>query len=106
MIPRPPRSTLVPYTTLFRSEADDHWRRVGLHLASATDAELLDPAFPLDDLLFRLFHEDGVRVFDPRRLSPGCGCDEERVLTILGSFAPDELQDMRQIGRASCRERV
>src|SRR3712207_8935469 len=85
MIPRPPRSTLVPYTTLFRSEADDHWRRVGLHLASATDAELLDPAFPLDDLLFRLFHEDGVRVFDPRRLSPGCGCRSEEHTSELQS---------------------
>jgi molecular chaperone Hsp33 len=77
------------------AEADDHWRRVGLHLATATDAELLDPSLPLDDLLFRLFHEDGVRVFDPQRLSPGCGCDEGRVVAILESFTPEELQEMR-----------
>jgi molecular chaperone Hsp33 len=75
--------------------AEDHWRRTVLHLGTATDTELLDPALSLDDLLFRLFHEDGVRVFDPLRLSPGCTCDEERVLSILKTFTPDELEEMR-----------
>lgn len=76
-------------------EAEDHWRRTVLHLGTATDIELLDPALSLDDLLFRLFHEDGVRVFDPLRLSPGCGCDEERVRTILKTFTPEEVEEMR-----------
>jgi molecular chaperone Hsp33 len=76
-------------------EAADHWRRTVLHLGTATDAELLDPALSLDDLLFRLFHEDGVRVFRPSLLAPGCSCDEERVLTILQSFTPEEIAEMR-----------
>jgi molecular chaperone Hsp33 len=76
--------------------AGDHWDRTRLMLGTATDIELLDPAFPLDDLLFRLFHEDGVRVFQPMRLAPGCGCDADRVRNVLRSFAPDELAEMRQ----------
>jgi molecular chaperone Hsp33 len=77
------------------AEAHDHWRRTLLLLGTATDAELLDPALSLDDLLFRLFHEDGVRVFRPLQLSFGCSCDEERVHTILESFTPSEIEEMR-----------
>ena len=77
-------------------EALDHWRRTSLMLGTATDTELLDPALPLDDLLFRLFHEDGVRVFQPLPLAPGCGCDEDRVRTVLRSFSDGELGEMRQ----------
>ena len=77
------------------AEAHDHWRRTLLLLGTATDAELLDPALSLDDLLFRLFHEDGVRVFRPLQLSFGCSCDEERVHTILKSFTPGEIEEMR-----------
>ena len=77
-------------------EALDHWRRASLMLGTATDTELLDPALPLDDLLFRLFHEDGVRVFQPMSLAPGCGCDEDRVRTVLRSFSSTELGEMRQ----------
>lgn len=77
-------------------EAEENWRRAMLLLGTARDEELLDPALPPDDLLFRLFHEDGVRVFSPMTLSPGCSCDEDRVRTMLQSFSLDELQDMRQ----------
>ena len=75
--------------------AEEHWHRTVLHLGTATDTELLDPRLALDDLLFRLFHEDGVRVFETLKLSPGCTCDEERVLSVLKSFTPAELEEMR-----------
>ena len=45
-------------------EAEEDWRRAMLLLGTASDEELLDPSLRPDDLLFRLFHEDGVRVFD------------------------------------------
>jgi molecular chaperone Hsp33 len=65
-------------------------------LGTATDEELLDPALEPDDLLFRLFHEDGVRVFEPLALNPGCRCDEQRVWAMLESFPLDDLESMRQ----------
>lgn len=77
-------------------EADDGWRRAMLLLGTATDAELLDPGLKPDDLLFRLFHEDGVRVFRPLALHPGCGCDEARVVGTLRSFPLDDIEAMRQ----------
>lgn len=77
-------------------EAEEDWRRAMVLLGSATDAELLDPALEPDDLLFRLFHEDGVRVFTALALHPGCGCDEHRVVTMLQSFPLDDIEAMRQ----------
>ena len=77
-------------------EAEEDWRRAMLLLGTASDAELLDPLLRPDDLLFRLFHEDGVRVFTPLALAPGCGCDEQRVWNMLASFPLDDLESMRQ----------
>ena len=77
-------------------EAEEDWRRAMLLLGTASDAELLDPSLRPDDLLFRLFHEDGVRVFTPLALAPGCSCDEARVWNMLASFPLDDLESMRQ----------
>ena len=77
-------------------EAEEDWRRTMLLLGTASDAELLDPLLRPDDLLFRLFHEDGVRVFTPLALAPGCSCDEQRVWNMLASFPLDDLESMRQ----------
>ena len=77
-------------------DAEEDWRRAMILLGTATDDELLDPTLRPDDLLFRLFHEDGVRVFTPLALAPGCGCDEERVWNMLESFPLDDLESMRQ----------
>jgi molecular chaperone Hsp33 len=77
-------------------EAEDDWRRAMVLLGTASDEELLDPLLRPDDLLFRLFHEDGVRVFTPLALNPGCGCDEERVWNMLASFPLDDVEGMRQ----------
>ena len=77
-------------------DAEEDWRRAMILLGTATDDELLDPTLRPDDLLFRLFHEDGVRVFAPLALNPGCGCDEQRVWNMLASFPLDDLESMRQ----------
>ncbi|MFP3632236.1 Hsp33 family molecular chaperone HslO, partial [Burkholderia sp. SIMBA_045] len=45
---------------------EDAWRRAMVLLSSTTGDELLDPDLPARDLLFRLFHEDGVRVWQPK----------------------------------------
>ena len=75
--------------------SDEDWRRTILLLSTATTAELTDPALPLDNLLFRLFHEEGVRVFQPLPLSFGCRCSRPRVETMLRTFGPDDIDEMR-----------
>jgi molecular chaperone Hsp33 len=44
-------------------EPEEDWRRTMILLGSATDEELVDPGLPANTLLYRLFHEEGVRVF-------------------------------------------
>jgi len=76
-------------------EREDDWRRAMLLLHTATDDELVDPHLPVDVVLVRLFHEDGVRVFRPLDLAFGCSCSEERVVALLKRFPREELEGMR-----------
>jgi molecular chaperone Hsp33 len=77
-------------------EDQEDWHRTMLLLGTATDVELLQPDLPADDLLYRLFHEEGVRVFQPQHLHFGCRCTRERVETLLRNFPDAELEEMRQ----------
>jgi molecular chaperone Hsp33 len=75
-------------------EAEDAWRRAVVLMASAQDKELLGPETGINDLLYRLFHEDGVRVFTGHDLKAQCRCSRGRVENALKSLAPDEVHDL------------
>ncbi|WP_417450926.1 Hsp33 family molecular chaperone HslO [Kordiimonas sp.] len=75
-------------------ETKEQWNRASVLMHSVKEAELLDPALDLDQLLFRLYNEDGVRVFDSARLIKGCRCERERLLAVLGQFSKDDIADM------------
>jgi molecular chaperone Hsp33 len=77
-------------------ETDDDWTRVALLAATVEDHELLDPMLPPERLLYRLFHEEGVRVFQPRGVDEHCRCSRARVAAMLGSFGAEELAEMRE----------
>lgn len=66
----------------------DAWNRVGHLLATLTDTELLD--LPVDALLLRLFHEEGVILHEGRPLRFNCSCSRERVLGMLRTLGRDE----------------
>ena len=74
--------------------SEDDWRRVVTLLASTRDSELIDPNLSGEALLFRLFHEDGVRIFQPTRLQPGCRCSRDRAERILAQLPENELVDL------------
>lgn len=76
-------------------DVEDGWRRAMVLMSSATPDELVDPGLPARRLLFRLFHEDGVRVYDTHPLEARCRCSRERIETILRAFPADEIEDMR-----------
>ncbi|MDP6567366.1 MAG: Hsp33 family molecular chaperone HslO [Alphaproteobacteria bacterium] len=78
--------------------SEDDWRRAVVLLASARDDELLDRALPADDLLFRLFHEDGVRAFAPVPLAAGCRCSTERADSVLRRLPVEELRELAVAG--------
>lgn len=89
---------------LDRNEAE-HWRRASILMESVRDTELLDPALDADQLLYRLYHEDGVRVYEPIPLAHRCRCSRKRLTSVLKSFGPDDLAAMLRDGRveATCQ---
>ena len=79
-------------------DVEDGWRRAMVLMSSATSEELVDPDLPPHGLLFRLFHEQGVRVYQTHPLEARCRCSRERIEGILRLFPPAELEDMREEG--------
>jgi molecular chaperone Hsp33 len=73
---------------------EDGWRRALALMSSTTSAELLAPELVPEALLFRLFHEDGVRVFTPHALEARCRCSRSRIERILRAMPESDLQDM------------
>lgn len=70
------------------------WEKVTALLGTTKSDELTDPGLPQNDLLFRLFHEDGVRVFETAALTDRCTCSKDKVRGILSTFSADEIADM------------
>lgn len=69
---------------------NDHWPRAQILLMTCKDEELLDPRLHDDTLLYRLFHEEGVRVYDPQALRKGCRCTPEKLTRILNMLSSED----------------
>ncbi len=78
-----------------RDAAEDGWRRAVILMSSSTSRELVDPDLAPEALLFRLFHEDGVRAYRRLELAARCRCSRERVETVLRMMPADELATMQ-----------
>ncbi len=75
-------------------DEDDAWTEAKA-LAATTEAhELIDPTLSGERLLYRLFHERGVRVFEPTPLAARCRCTAEGVDSMLRSFPPEDIRHM------------
>lgn len=71
----------------------DHpdWPHVAVLAGSVKDEELLDRVLPLDELVWRLFHEEEeVRVLPPVALAKGCRCDPDYVRSVIARFPVEE----------------
>jgi molecular chaperone Hsp33 len=77
-----------------RGSTRDVWERAQALFETLGEDELIDPTVSSELLLWRLFHEDGVRLFEPRPLRAFCRCSEERILGVLQSFGAEERTDM------------
>ncbi|MFG1464966.1 Hsp33 family molecular chaperone [Xanthobacter sp. DSM 24535] len=75
---------------------DDAWVEAQSLVGTLEDVELLDDALPSEALLYRLFHERGVRVFEPQPVIAHCTCSRERVFGVLSSFSREERGGMVQ----------
>ncbi len=87
---------LPPDGPEFRREAaEEGWRRAVILMSSSTSNELVASDLAPEALLYRLFHEDGVRVYAQQALEARCRCSRQRVETVLRMLSPDELAAMK-----------
>ena len=80
-------------------EEDDRWVKARLLLDTVEDHELLDPMLAPEELLYRLFHEDGVTVYPARTLTRHCTCSQNRAAEMIAGFSAEERADMTVVGQ-------
>jgi molecular chaperone Hsp33 len=81
-------------TVLHEHAEDDAWTEAKSLAATVEDHELVDPTLSSERLLFRLFHERGVKVFQGQGVNDACRCSTDRIEDMLRRFTPDERRDM------------
>lgn len=86
-------------------QGEDDWQRLGLILDTLEDYELVDTSLGAEELLWRLFNEDEVRVHPSERVEFRCHCRTDRIVSVLRAYAPEERADLPDddgVIRATC----
>ncbi len=79
-------------------EMDEGYRTAAILLASATAEEMTDTAISSEELLLRLFHEEGARVYDKRPAFSGCRCKLDSVENVLRQFGRERMEEFKVDG--------
>jgi molecular chaperone Hsp33 len=77
---------------------DDAWTEGRLMISTVEDVELIDPTLSSEKLVYRLFHERGVRVFRSIEVAAKCSCSREGVEAMLRNFSQDDRDHMVENG--------
>ncbi len=78
---------------------DDTWSEARMLVDTIDADELTDPQIGIERLLFRLFHERGVRVYDPQDVYDRCSCSREKVKGVLKGFSDDDIAASTEDGK-------
>jgi molecular chaperone Hsp33 len=87
----------VPHTV----KEDDAWVEGRALIETVEDVELIDPSLSSERLVYRLFHERGVRVFRGSDVRAECSCSRDNVEAMLRSFSQDDRDHMVENGMIS-----
>ncbi|WP_413876780.1 Hsp33 family molecular chaperone HslO [Albidovulum sp.] len=85
---------LLAADDILDGEEGENWARSNLLLDTVEELELIGPNVTPTDLLVRLFHEEGPRVFDAQAVHFGCSCSEERVRESLSIYSAKDIRHM------------
>jgi molecular chaperone Hsp33 len=83
------------------AEQEDAWDTAVALAATVKEEEMLDDALAPEQLLYRLFHAEGLVLDRPRPLSYGCRCSRARLTSVLEGFGDEDLDEMAQSGEIS-----
>lgn len=75
-------------------QKNDHWITALSLLSTLKKQELLSDDLTPYDILFRLFHEHDIKVFDPKLIQAGCRCSRERIFNILHNMTAQDREDL------------
>ncbi|MEL6967101.1 MAG: Hsp33 family molecular chaperone [Pseudomonadota bacterium] len=82
-------------------EEDDAWREAQALMGTIEDIELTDAEVEPERLLYRLFNEHGVRVFDPTKVTDNCTCSSQKVAGVLSGLSAQERAESVEDGKIS-----
>lgn len=85
---------LLRPSDMLDGDDEENWRRANILLDTVEELELVGPVIQPTDLLVRLFHEEGPRVFDPQAVQFGCTCSEARVRESLSIYSASDIAHM------------
>ncbi len=77
-----------------RGETKESFQHINALFQTLGEEELTDFDLTADRLLFRLFHEDGVRLSALKSVHKLCRCTQDRVESLVQSFTQEEQSEM------------
>lgn len=85
---------LLSHVDILSGQEGEDWTRANLLLDTVEELELIGPQVTPSDLLIRLFHEEGPRVFDSQPVRFGCSCSEEKVRQTMSIYSQKDIGKM------------
>lgn len=97
---------LLSHTDILAGEEAENWTRANALLDTVEEIELIGPTVAPTELLVRLFHEEGPRVFDAQTVHFGCSCSPEKVVQAMSIYSAKDIKTMtteRGVVTADCQ---
>ena len=85
---------LLNHADILGGQQAENWTRANALLDTVEDIELIGPSVAPTDLLIRLFHEEGPRVFDAQPVRFGCSCSADKVRQSLSIYSAKDIRSM------------
>lgn len=85
---------LLTHADILSGADSDNWNRANLLLDTVETLEMIGPSVTQTELLVRLFHEEGPRVFDPQPVRFGCSCSEDKVRNTMSIYSQKDIAKM------------
>ncbi|WP_313197297.1 Hsp33 family molecular chaperone [Rhizobium sp.] len=79
--------------------SDDAWDEARSLVETIDTDELTDPQVAIERLLYRLFHERGVRVYEPQTVFDRCSCSRDKIKGVLAGFTAEEIAASQEDGQ-------
>ncbi|MDO8881439.1 MAG: Hsp33 family molecular chaperone HslO [Pseudotabrizicola sp.] len=85
---------LLMHSDILGGEEGESWTRANVLLDTVEEIELIGPQVTPAELLVRLFHEEGPRVFESQPIRFGCSCSEDKVRNTMSIYSQKDIEKM------------